>query len=274
MRRIYIEPTDADSPKPMSVDGIGIDEIKSAGFIDRPRGFTTQHVLVSFHDGASVELADGRRLVPPGTTVYWEPGMGHFFGHANRSWNHSWLIVRGTAVAALFRAAAIPTRVPLPVRWSETVAPLLDLMFREVETYRPPDSFVLEHCLHLLVHALARSVHGGEVAPVPKKLRDVCRTVEAQIAEPWTLAALARAASLSPSRFSELFRQHFGQPPMGYLKERRLNRAAHLLTNHALDIGQVAAAVGYADPLHFSRRFHRRFGISPSAYRQLRTSAV
>jgi len=52
---------------------------------------------------------------------------------------------------------------------------------------------------------------------------------------------------------------------------RRLNRAAHLLTNHALDVGQVAEAVGYADPLHFSRCFHQWFGLSPSAYRQRRS---
>jgi AraC-like DNA-binding protein len=272
MRRLYFEPADNDAPSALSVGGIGIEEVMPPGVVFRPHGFGGYpgYLLVCFHDGALVELADGRHEVPPGTAVFWTPGTRHFFGRSDRQWNHSWLILRGGVGAAILKAAAIPDQVPICVRWADTAMPALELMFRELEAYQPPDAFVLEHCLHLLAHAVARAVHGGQAAPVPGTLRDVCRTIEARITEPWTLDALARAAHLSASRFSELFREHLGQPPMRYLQDRRLHRAAHLLTNHALDIGQVAEAVGYEDQFLFSRRFHRRFGLSPSAYRKLR----
>jgi len=34
-----------------------------------------------------------------------------------------------------------------------------------------------------------------------------------------------------------------------------------------MDIGQIAALVGYEDPKYFSRRFKTRFGVPPSHYR-------
>jgi AraC-like DNA-binding protein len=41
----------------------------------------------------------------------------------------------------------------------------------------------------------------------------------------------------------------------------------------SLDLGEVAARVGFADPAAFGKAFRRWFGTSPSAFRARRTSA-
>jgi transcriptional regulator GlxA family with amidase domain len=51
--------------------------------------------------------------------------------------------------------------------------------------------------------------------------------------------------------------------PVAYRTALRLARARELLATTAMNVGAVARATGFADPLYFSRAFRRRFGISP-----------
>jgi transcriptional regulator GlxA family with amidase domain len=83
-----------------------------------------------------------------------------------------------------------------------------------------------------------------------------------------TLADLAREAHLSAEHFSVLFRRVTGQTPMTYVRFRRMEAARGLLATSAASIAEVARAVGFPDPFHFSRVFHRLVGTSPSAYRE------
>ncbi len=53
-----------------------------------------------------------------------------------------------------------------------------------------------------------------------------------------------------------------------FVIEVRIARAQSLLAETALDVGQIAAQVGYDDAAYFSRIFHRRTGAAPSAFRR------
>ena len=46
----------------------------------------------------------------------------------------------------------------------------------------------------------------------------------------------------------------------------RLHRAMDLLKGGSGTVSEVAYEVGFTDPSHFSRRFHRQFGASPSEF--------
>lgn len=87
------------------------------------------------------------------------------------------------------------------------------------------------------------------------------------IGEPLSVAQMARRASLSPSRFSTVFRQHFGHSPHQYLLRLRIEHAQSMLTTTDLPLRDIAAACGFADEHHFSKAFKRMSGVSPGAYR-------
>ncbi len=57
-----------------------------------------------------------------------------------------------------------------------------------------------------------------------------------------------------------------GQSPEEYLREKRLQVAARLLTESAGNVAEVADAVGFASVSYFSRRFKERFDTSPASY--------
>ncbi|NLF15804.1 MAG: helix-turn-helix transcriptional regulator [Lentisphaerae bacterium] len=82
------------------------------------------------------------------------------------------------------------------------------------------------------------------------------------------LACLARAASLSVAQLCRRFQREVGASPMRHLNRLRIERACDLLRKTTLNVGEVAHAVGFSDPLHFSRVFRRQVGLPPSAWRR------
>lgn len=91
--------------------------------------------------------------------------------------------------------------------------------------------------------------------------------IDARYRERLDVAALARAAHLSPAHFSREFRRAFGETPHQYLLTRRLERAAALLRNTDRSVADVCFAVGLRSVGSFTTSFGRAYGKSPTAYR-------
>ena len=89
-----------------------------------------------------------------------------------------------------------------------------------------------------------------------------------QPGSPHTVALLADASLMSRSSFAKRFHDTFGVPPMKFLHDVRLRRAADMFQKKPEpSIDQVARHVGFTSRSHFSREFKRRFGASPAAFR-------
>jgi AraC-like DNA-binding protein len=77
-----------------------------------------------------------------------------------------------------------------------------------------------------------------------------------------SLAALARHARLSPSRFAHVFTASVGIPLRRYLLWLRVQRAALALTS-GCTATEAAYLAGFSDAAHLSRTFRRMFGCPP-----------
>lgn len=84
---------------------------------------------------------------------------------------------------------------------------------------------------------------------------------------PFSIQAVADFLSLNRSYLTALFQREFHMPPRTYLLRLRMDRACALLRTTGIPVSQVARSCGYADPLAFSKAFHKVTGASPSAYR-------
>ena len=103
---------------------------------------------------------------------------------------------------------------------------------------------------------------------IETKIERMAAYIERNCATPLTLDELARRAGMSPSSFSHHFRAIREVSPVEYLIRCRLRRAVSMFASHN-DISQIAAECGFAEQAYFSRLFRRRFGRSPSQFRQL-----
>src|SRR3712207_9116746 len=62
--------------------------------------------------------------------------------------------------------------------------------------------------------------------------------LHADLAAPWTVASLARAAGLSRAAFAARFTRPVGRPPMDYLFSRRMRKAKSLLAGHSATVAE------------------------------------
>ena len=81
----------------------------------------------------------------------------------------------------------------------------------------------------------------------------------------------ALSRGMSASNFYRVFKQISGSTPLQFILKLRLSNAQNLLENSNLTIAEIASAVGYENPLYFSRLFHKHICVSPSEYRKMRT---
>lgn len=68
--------------------------------------------------------------------------------------------------------------------------------------------------------------------------------------------------------FIQNFKKITKTTPLQYIVSLRMTNAMNLLDNTNYNISQVAEAVGYENPLYFSRLFKKNIGVSPKEYRQ------
>lgn len=90
----------------------------------------------------------------------------------------------------------------------------------------------------------------------------------AHLDEDVSLAALARQAKLSAFHLQRIFSATVGETPKQLTLRLRLGRAAVMLLASSDSILDVALSCGFQSHEVFIRAFRRRFGITPSAYRE------
>ena len=84
-----------------------------------------------------------------------------------------------------------------------------------------------------------------------------------------TLSAddLSRHLNVSATYFSTMFKKAVGMSFVSYLTQVRLEHAVELLNNTEDKSYIIAEQVGYTEPNYFSYVFKKKYGVSPSKYR-------
>ncbi|WP_188437504.1 helix-turn-helix transcriptional regulator [Microbacterium murale] len=100
----------------------------------------------------------------------------------------------------------------------------------------------------------------------PLAFQRMCDYVEQNLHERLSVADVARAGDCSSSTAERLFVRWARTSVSTWVRDRRMDRAVWLLTSSGLRVSEVARAVGFQDPLYFSRVFSTIFGQPPSRY--------
>ena len=262
----YPEPP-VNTPE-LYLDGLGVREIMRPGTVNRPQGIDF-YLLVCFITAAENREPDGRQtILPPGTLMVWAPNTPHDFGDRHTPWNHSWLLVRGSAIVTDLKNNDIPFHTPLQLpatlRFEQT---LIDIN-TEVSTHPRANPDYVRNLLQNLLIDLGRMQHHRTAGGwVPEDYLAVKNFIDDEFRSPLTLRQLAHQVNRSPQRFATQFKHYFGIPPIEYAIRLRLAEAAAQLPNRNLSIKDIAAATGFDSVAYFCRLFRQRFGISPGTVR-------
>ncbi len=103
-------------------------------------------------------------------------------------------------------------------------------------------------------------------APVDR-LADLPCWILSHLQHNLSVERLAERAGLCPRHFSRIFKRLFQTTPADFVDQLRLNEARRRLLIPRYTVQTVAESVGFNNCDTFRRAFERRFGVSPSGYR-------
>lgn len=122
------------------------------------------------------------------------------------------------------------------------------------------DEYLAGQCYSLLALLSAPKQYQHPFAKAIELLDDL--TGKVSVVE---LAALYR---MSEGHFIRQFKTYIGYSPLEYRAKRRMETARSLLLGTDMSVSDISLALGYEDPLYFSRVFKKSTGHSPRAYRK------
>jgi AraC family transcriptional regulator len=276
-------PAHAASRRVARWDGIGVEIIRCITHDKVEFRFRAPcHLLLVYQEGVR---NDGETLVDgfPRSTLQTLRRKLTFVpaGHEYREWQRP--SVRTRLICFYLDPAKTrsdgypgPTAAPLPSRvffeddalW-ETAAKLATAIEDpKAERYSEALAVVVAHEL-LRSHANVRQhrppARGGLAA---WQQRIVATYIEKHLAEPISLATLAKLVHLSSYYFCRAFKQSFHTPPHRYHINRRVERAKMLLAIPSRSVTEIASAVGFSETSSFSAAFRHATGTTPTEYRR------
>lgn len=107
----------------------------------------------------------------------------------------------------------------------------------------------------------------ARLAYLPARLRQALEVMQANIAEPLSVAEISRRVGLSARHLERLCLARLSATPARLYLELRLERARELLRFSDRPVMDVAVAAGFRSASHFARRFRALYGIAPSGLR-------
>lgn len=205
--------------------------------------------------GFLCEIADSR-------SGYWYPSEGR------APWRFVYAAFTGPVASALVRSVVSRYGSVLPVSAAllRRFASFRDASGTRVVAPVEGAQFVTD-----LLWAVAREVErqSDDVAGVPDVVRRARAAILAAPAEVSSVGELARRVGVSREHLARVFRQQTGESPRACLEWIRLREACRLLKETTMSAKEVAGTLGFGAPSHFTRVFHRRFGMPPSRFRDV-----
>ena len=210
-----------------------------------------------------IKSGEGFMMFPQQVCSYW--------ADMELPWEYVWIEFDGLRVKESVELAGLSPEHPVYHSHSKE---LREKMMEEMLyiVHHPNES-----PLHILGHGflfldyLTRSMAPFRVGKNGKiqdfYMREALAFIEQNFQNDISVEDIAAQCGLNRSYFGTIFRQALGQTPQEFLIHYRMIKAAELLKMTQFSIQDIANAVGYSNPLHFSRAFKKVYGLSPRTWR-------
>ena len=127
--------------------------------------------------------------------------------------------------------------------------------------------------LYLFLDLLIQSAPAPKPAANSKMsdyyIKEAINFIEQNFQNDISIEDVAAVCGINRSYLGRIFRTRTGRSPQEFLISYRMTKAAELLKLTTLSVSDIGCAVGYENPLHFSRAFKNVYGVSPREWRNL-----
>lgn len=237
----------------------------------RPRG-RLDYQLLYIASGKGHFLLNGKDVaVPAGHMVLYQPKeMQKYVYYGTDQTEVFWVHFTGNEVKKILKEYHIPlNRHVFYTGKSPEYPKVFKRMIRELQLCQPHYEELLAMLFRQLLIIIDRHLTGTRQLSgrVQRELDQAIRYFTEHYQEPVQIEEYAASLHKTAGWFIRSFRLYTGVTPMQYIISVRMANAQNLLQSSEYNITEIAAMVGYDNPLYFSRLFKRQTGISPSEYR-------
>jgi transcriptional regulator GlxA family with amidase domain len=148
----------------------------------------------------------------------------------------------------------------------------INQFIREAEVSLPGRDSIIHSLTELIAHQLIRSLLDITTGSIKsgnyRTMYHIVDYMYQHFDKKLEVSELAKLAGLSESYFTRTFKKETHFSPMEYLNKIRMNNAKNLLKHSYENISEVALMCGFNNCSHFTSRFTKENGISPTAYKK------
>ena len=239
----------------------------------RPRGRVDWQIIY-IAAGKGHFILDGKEvIVPAGSMVLFQPKQVQDYFYLGKDKTQVWFVhFTGREVRNILRHYEIPTDGYI---LHTGISREYEDLFRRMRDELVRCSWGYEEMLTYLFRELLMTMHRRMTENAPRVsgfIQDEIDRARAFFDEHYneeiSIEQYAVSRNMSTSWFNRSFRSAVGTSPMQYILDVRIRNAQTLLETTDYSIGNIAALVGYENPMYFSRLFRKAKGLSPSKYRK------
>lgn len=265
-----------DKSRPLIVGSCGSYRLKNTKRLPtwRPKGRIDYQLLYIVSGKAHFYFNGIERIVQAGRMVLIPPRVEQkyeYFGEEKPE--VYWVHFTGSDVKNILRKYEIPMDDPIFYSGASSVySYIFKEMINELQTCRTGYEELLAMYLQqifLLVQRTRQERKPTVTTYIQEEMEYARRYFNEHYNEPISIQEYAESRNMSVCYFQRNFKQIVNHTPMQYLLTIRVNNAASLLETTDYSMAEIAAIVGYEDPLYFSRVFRKIKGMSPTEYRKL-----
>lgn len=273
-------PNIEDLSVPLRINNCGYYRVHTTPVIDtpHPEGRNDYQLLYIAHGKGHFYFKNTgeETIVSKGNMILFRPGEPQvYYYYAADKTEVYWVHFTGSEVEKYLAHYELPlnenvffTGVSPDYPW------IFNQMIRELQLQRVNYEEMLRILLRHILLAINRFVKEGN-QPKSEMVNEIERAAhyfEENYNKDISVAQYATKHLMTVNRFIVQFKNIMKMTPMQYIMSLRITAAKGYFDSTNKNVTEVASAVGYDNPLYFSRVFRKYTGYSPSEYRKMKSS--
>ena len=211
----------------------------------------------------SVRSGQGFLIFPEQITTY--------YADQHSPWEYSWIEFDGLRVKEALSLTDFSLNRPIYHPHSKDLQEQMVKEMNYIISHPKESSFHLLGHLYLFFDYFIQSTKSTRLTQSSKMsdyyIQEAIHYMEQNFQNDISIEEIAAVCGINRSYLGKIFRNSIGRSPQEFLMNYRMVKATELLKLTTLSIADIGTAVGYGNPLHFSRAFKNIYGVSPREWR-------
>ena len=263
-----------DISSPLIITSCGYYRVDSGPTVktERPKGREDYQLLYLLDGNAHFYFNDCERIIKKGEMVLFRPFQSQYYVYyPTEKCQVFWVHFTGGRVEEILLSHNLPVDDNVfYAGCNPDYKRLFEQMIKELQLCRKNYKELLVNSLENIFLLVSRFLVEGEKsgASIVDQIDYAITYFNENYNKEISVSEYAKSVHVSECWFNRVFKKVTKITPLQYIISVRIANAKILLENKGYNVKETAYAVGFNNPLYFSRLFTKHVGVSPTEYKR------